>query len=149
MNQSAVLLFLALFAGAIIPIQTSLNAGLSRHLQNTGYSTLAVFSFATLTIATIMLLKQDPFPGVQKFTSVSIVQYFGGLIGLAYIFIVTWLAPKIGVGPTTGFVVVGQVVAAVVIDHYGWLNVPQITITWQRALGIVLMLAGLFLIKKQ
>jgi len=35
---------------------------------------------------------------------------------------------------------------ALVIDHFGWLGLPENPITWMRVAGIVLLAAGAWLI---
>jgi transporter family-2 protein len=43
-------------------------------------------------------------------------------------------------------VVAGQMVAAVVLDHFGLLNLPQHTASPGRFLGVILMAAGASLV---
>jgi transporter family-2 protein len=36
----------------------------------------------------------------------------------------------------------------VVIDHFGWLGLPEHPITWLRVAGVVLLISGVWLISK-
>jgi transporter family-2 protein len=45
--------------------------------------------------------------------------------------------------------VFGQLAAASVLDHFGWLDVPQIRFNWWRLGGIVLLFAGALMIQKK
>ena len=46
------------------------------------------------------------------------------------------------------FVLLGQIVAAAVIDHFGWLGAIQTAMTPKRAIGIAVMALGLYLARK-
>jgi transporter family-2 protein len=74
--------------------------------------------------------------------------YFGGFIVASYVIAITFLAPRLGVGNAICFIVTGQIFAAVLIDHFGLFGAPVQTLSWTRAAGIALMIAGLFLAKR-
>jgi transporter family-2 protein len=42
----------------------------------------------------------------------------------------------------------GQLVASILIDHYGWLGFSVQKIDFQRLLGVVLLVGGFLLIRK-
>ena len=46
-------------------------------------------------------------------------------------------------------VVCGQVVASLVLDQNGWLGYPKIEITFNRILGAIFLIIGMFLITKK
>ena len=54
----------------------------------------------------------------------------------------------IGLGNAIFFVLLGQIVAAAIIDHFGLLGAIQSAITPKRALGLVVMAVGLYLARK-
>ncbi len=45
--------------------------------------------------------------------------------------------------------VVGQLIMSAVIDHFGILNVPIVALSPNRIAGMVLLMAGLYLIQRQ
>ena len=47
-----------------------------------------------------------------------------------------------------GLVVAGQLVASLVLDHFGWLGFPQHTLSVPRAIGALLILAGVLLVRR-
>ena len=55
---------------------------------------------------------------------------------------ITWSASRIGVANAVFFVLLGQIVAAALIDHFGLFGALKSPLTWQRGIGIVLMAAG-------
>ena len=48
---------------------------------------------------------------------------------------------------TFGLVVAGQLFMAVFMDHFGLIGLPVQSFSWQRLAGIILITAGVFLIR--
>jgi transporter family-2 protein len=67
---------------------------------------------------------------------------------LFYATSVAYAAPRIGLGNAIFFVLLGQIVAAAAIDHFGWLGAIQSALTPKRVLGIAVMAVGLYLARK-
>ena len=136
-------------AGIGVAIQTGVNSQL-RHDTNNPIFT-ALISFTTGTIALLILyfgfFKTSPaFPENYDFQW---WKFIGGLMGVVYITVVVIAAPKIGAANALGFIVAGQFVAAIIIDHFGWMNLPVKSISLYRVAGIALLLAGVYLIQKK
>lgn len=148
MNNSLVYLGLAVLAGAVIPLQTSLNASLSRGLGGPGYAALAVFMVAAATMLTTAVLLKQPVPTLAQAGGVPWWSWLGGVFGALYVFLLVFLAPRLGIASVTGFVVAGQILAAVLIDHFGLLKFPVHALNPGRLAGVALLLAGLYLVKR-
>ena len=58
---------------------------------------------------------------------------------------VTWVAPKFGVGNAVFFVLLGQLVSAAAIDHFGLFTAQVSPLTFTRALGIGVMGIGVWI----
>lgn len=72
----------------------------------------------------------------------------GGFLGTAYLTGNIILAPKLGAAALVGFVVAGQVIFSVLLDHFGWLGFEQHTAGAGRLVGSGLLLVGVFLIAR-
>jgi transporter family-2 protein len=68
--------------------------------------------------------------------------WIGGLMGLTVVGAITFAQPRIGATATIGILIAGQLAMGAVIDRFGLFGVDQISISWPRALGIVLLGAG-------
>ena len=66
----------------------------------------------------------------------------------AYVCCVIILAPKIGAANTLGLVVGGQMVLAIILDHFGLLGFAQHAVNMYRVAGTILLIAGVLLIVK-
>ena len=73
--------------------------------------------------------------------------WIGGLCGATIVFGNAWLVGHIGVGVFTMSLLVGQLALSMLMEHHGWLGAPRKPITWQKIVGILLMLAGVALIR--
>ena len=66
----------------------------------------------------------------------------GGALGAAIVFSITIAGPRIGTTAVVALLIAGQLVAATVIDRYGWFGFDRVALDWPRVLGIALLAAG-------
>jgi bacterial/archaeal transporter family-2 protein len=140
---------LSILAGVAVAFQTGVNSQLRTDTNNPVLT--ALISFLVGTIALVVLyfffFRQTPmFPAEYSF---SWWKFTGGLLGVLYVTGVVIAAPRIGAANALAFIVGGQFVAAIIIDHYGWMNLPITPISLYRVAGIALLLAGVYLIQKK
>jgi transporter family-2 protein len=139
---------LSLLAGIAVAIQTGVNSQLRTDTNNPILT--ALISFGVGTIALIILYfgffhRSPEFPPGYTFEW---WKFTGGLLGVLYVTGVVIAAPRIGAANALGFIVAGQFIAAIIIDHYGWMGLPIKAISWYRISGIAMLLAGVYLIQK-
>lgn len=130
-------------AGLGIPVMASLNSGLGARLGNPVLAATFLFTLALGITVVVLLFQMKPITA----TIASVPPYFfaGGVFVAFYVLAVSWIAPKIGVGNAIVLVLLGQLVASAVIDHFGWLGLPRSSLSPIRSLGIGLMMLGVFL----
>jgi transporter family-2 protein len=149
MKSDIIFLVLALITGALIPIQAATNTAFSKSIGNPLITGLVVFIVGLVGMILFILLSRTSFPARQQLTSAPLYGYLGGIIVATYVVMITILVPKIGVGPAIGLIVTGQIICAVVIDHFGLFNVAVRSISLTRAAGVLLMIGGIYLIMKK
>jgi bacterial/archaeal transporter family-2 protein len=146
MKTSWLLMLLALVSGALIPVQAAANAALSKSIRgNVPFSALALFVIAGAVTVLALVVAREPIPDVASLRAAPWWSYVGGLIVAFYVFSITFLAPRIGVGTAISLVVTGQILAALTIDHFGLLRSLTFPLSPIRLLGAVLMGIGVFL----
>jgi transporter family-2 protein len=131
-------------AGFGIPVMAALNGALGVKLHSPALATSILFLVGGVVSIGYLFLSG----GMSKSSPVEstpIYFYFGGFFVIFYILSITWAAPKFGVGNAVCFVLLGQLISLVIIDHYGLLGAPQTTVSIQRLIGLVLMVAGVFM----
>lgn len=75
--------------------------------------------------------------------------WVGGILGSFNIAASIFLVPKLGALSLIMAIVGGQIIAAIVFDHFGIMGYPKISVTSWRLLGCLLVMAGLFLAMKK
>lgn len=149
MKSQIGLILLALLAGAFVPLQTGANAMLSKGLGNGVLSTLVVFIVAAITTLVFLLLGKPLVPSLGQLTQITWYSWvLGGVLGAGYIYLLIYTSPKLGMAGTVGFVVGGQLIVAILFDHFGWMNFVPHAINWKRIAGVMLLIAGVIIIKK-
>ncbi|MEH6685376.1 MAG: DMT family transporter [Qipengyuania sp.] len=133
-------------AGLGIPVFAALNAGLGQQLGGPVAATAVTFAIG-FVIATAVLVFTG-FPAASTFTFERPWLWIGAVVMLFYATSVAYSAPRIGLGNAIFFVLLGQIVAAAIIDHFGLLGSIQSAITPKRALGLAVMAFGLYLARK-
>ena len=132
--------------GIGIPIFAAANGALGRGLDHPVGA--LVISFAVgLAIALAMLAFSEPLP-LSRLSDIAPPYFFGVMFLVCYVLAVTYFAPRIGLGNAVFFVLLGQLVAAAVIDHFALLNATQFAMTPRRAFGIAVMAFGVWLAKR-
>jgi transporter family-2 protein len=70
------------------------------------------------------------------------------MLGAFYVASSTVVAAELGTASLLGLALAGQLATALVIDHFGWLGMPEHPITWVRAAGVLLLASGVWLITR-
>jgi transporter family-2 protein len=134
-------------AGIGIPVMAALNAGLGRQLASPAAATFVLYCIGVVLAFGVMMVAGG-FPAAEKLQGIRPWFYTGAVFVVFYIVAVTWSAPRIGIGNAIFFVLLGQLVAAAAIDHYGLWGAAQSSITWRRVIGIAVMGFGVYLARK-
>ena len=150
-QQSFTIAATIMFATGIgIPILAALNGGLGRTLGSPAGATAILFAVG-LALALLVLAgvaASAGMPDWSRLGAVSVPEFFGAGFMVCYILAITTFGPRIGVGNAIFFVLLGQLVAAAAIDHYGLMGAAQFGLTAKRLAGIALMAGGIWLAKR-
>ena len=135
-----------LVVGMGIPVTAALNSVLGTHLGSPVAASTILFAIGF--VVTALILAFVGLPPSSAFSGAPLWSYAAVLRVVAYVLSVTWSAPRIGVGNAIFFVLLGQLIAAATIDHFGLFGALKTTLTAKRALGLVVMALGVYLAKK-
>lgn len=147
MNGNLVYALLAAGAGACIAIQASANGKLRVNLGEPWFP--AFFSICgtfVTAVAAMLLLRPDP-PATEAVRNTQWWNWVGGPLGAAIVLAGAALAPRLGAAAFIAFVVGGQLLCSVVLDHFALMGLPEQPVTWGRLLGAGLVVAGMLCIK--
>jgi len=141
-------IFLAVLAGMMMPTQAAVNNKLA---GSVGSPVLAAFiSFLVGTIALFLYIAASgiPFGNLLSAKDASIVAWSGGLLGAFFVAATVTLVPRLGVALTFSLLIAGQMLVTLVIDHFGFLDVPVKEVNLPRLLGVTFITVGVILIRK-
>ena len=133
--------------GVGIPILAALNGALGARIGAPAAAALVLFLVAVLVSGAAVTLSGN-WRALGGVAAQPPHLLLGGVLVAFYVLSITWVAPRFGVGNAVFFVLLGQLVAAGVIDHFGLFGARQSSLTAQRAAGIALMAVGVLLARK-
>lgn len=140
---------LPVFAGVAITIQSGINSQLRTQLQHPLLAAFISFVVGTVALAILLLFAKDTMPAMSTYSNIEWYKYAGGLLG-AFVVTVTLIAvAEIGAGNMFVLVVAGQLITAVLMDHYGVLGMKSNPVNIQKIIGIVLLVAGAWMVNKK
>ena len=140
-------LIIVFIIGAVLPLQISFNAILAKHI--TGVWAAATSSFVSAIFLVILgVVMRVPLPSLSSVSSAPAYVWLGGFIGALYVGGSAILAPKIGITVFLALVIIAQLIASAIIDHFGIFGFEQQTITLGRVAGLILLFVGFILVRK-
>jgi transporter family-2 protein len=140
---------LALLAGVCVSVQLGVNAQLRQEVTNPVISALISFSVGTIALCIYVLgTSRQALPSLELVRSIAWWKWTGGILGVIYITTAIVVGPRIGAANFISLVVAGQLLAAVLFDHFGYVGFPVHPATVYRLLGVLLIVAGVYLIQK-
>jgi transporter family-2 protein len=138
---------LALLAGAMLPIQAGVNAELARIVGHPVRSALVSFAVGTGALLFLAFALTGPSWPWSRMLQAPWWVYVGGLLGAVYVVGVIALAPRLGALLAFALVIAGQLLASLLLDHFGLLY-PRHPVDLPRLLGAVLLLLGVLLFRR-
>lgn len=145
MNNFLTYSLVMLIAGLGIPVMATLNGGLGSKLESPALAATILFSVGLL-VAVVYLLSTEGLPTSIYLPNTPWYFYLGGFFVMFYILSITWVVPHFGVSNAVSFVLLGQLIAMSVIDHYGLLGAAQYSLNLQRIAGLLLMAVGVYMV---
>lgn len=134
-------------AGAMLPVQAGLNNLMGKALASPSWAVLISFFVGTLAMLIYVAITKQGLAW-QNFKDVPKVTWVAGVLGAIYVTSVVLAFPKLGAALTFGLIVAGQLTISLLLDHFKILVPMAHSINLYRLLGIVLIIAGVVLIRK-
>jgi len=144
--MSALPYALALVCGIALTVQIGANDALRGQLGGSaGAAALASFLVGTVALGAYLIAARSPWPSRLDLHAVPGWAWSSGVLGAFYVASATVIGPRLGATAFLSLVILGQLLAAVVIDHFGWIGFPQHALSATRGIGALLLLAGVLL----
>jgi transporter family-2 protein len=141
-------IILAIVAGMAMPTQATVNSRLAESVSSPVLAAFISFAVGTVALFGYILLTGIPLSQLANSKNAPTVAWIGGFLGAFFVAIMATVVPKIGVALTFSLAIGGQMLVTLLIDHFGWLGVPEKPINMWRVLGAAFITVGVILIRK-
>jgi len=144
------LIALIALSGIGLPVEDALNAQLRSTVKSPILGALISFLVGAIVLG---VLTASGVMGQGKLSDLGKTHWWvwvgGGLLGAFAVTIGLIGIPKVSAGIVIAATVFGQLIAAVIIDHFGWLGVPRVPLNpWRIAGAGGLFVSALLMQKK-
>ena len=143
---------LSILSGLALTLQAGLNGQLREKFGNPVISSLISFFVGTIVLLFVYIFlvanKTYSFPKTENISGLRIWMFFGGFLGAFYLFTTIFASAKIGFSNMFSLIICGQILLAVLFDHFGILTKTIHEINPPRILGTILLVSGVYIIQK-
>ena len=147
MNAATVTLVLALIAGFLMAVQAPTNAILGKASGSPVVAAFISFVVGTLALGAVAAASSGRFLA-PELKAVPWYAWLGGFYGAFFVAIAAFGAPKIGVGPLLTAAIGGQLIGAILLDHFGMLGLSRQPVSLEKVAGVALVLFGAWLVRR-
>ncbi len=148
MSNTYLYLLIALVAGAMMPTQAATNNKMAAVIGSPILAAFISFVVGTIALFLYALLSGETLASLAEARNAPPVAWLGGFLGAFFVASAVMLVPRIGVAMTFSLIIAGQMIVTLVIDHFGLLGVPVKEVSLARIGGILLITAGVILIRR-
>ncbi len=141
------LLAMALISGALMPLQAGINGLLAKEVSSALNAATISFVVGALALLILALIQRDSV-SFETFKGLQWWHWAGGLLGAFFVFTAAFVAPRIGALLFMALVLLGQLSSAVFLDHQGWVGYKEIPINLGKIAGLMLILGGVWVIRR-
>lgn len=139
-----VYLIIALAAGVALATQSAINTQLAKAMSGEAViATFISFAVGTIVLFFIAWVKTDLWGNLSGIPSQPWWKLIGGILGAVVVFTTVLLAPKLGITAMLFFIIVGQLITATTIDHFGLIGMPIREVNITKLIGLIIVAFGL------
>lgn len=135
--------------GAALAMQVGMALTMKSHVGSPMAAALVNFGVGSLFLLVTVAFGRGSLATLAQAGSAPWWAWCAGILGGFYIAASAAFGPVLGGATFLALIVAGQMIAALALDHYGWLGFPVRPIDAWRVAGAVLVIAGMFLLARQ
>ena len=136
-------------AGLTITTQAGVNSQLKVAVNNPWIAAFISFVVGTVLLGLVILTTKQQVPTFAQLKGIELYKYSGGLLGAFFVTVIIFTVQRIGSANVFALVIAGQLLVALLYDHFGMFGFRQSEINWVKLLGVALLIAGAYLINKK
>ncbi|MCS3902047.1 transporter family-2 protein [Methylohalomonas lacus] len=147
-TATPVFLLISVGAGMLVPYQAAMNGLLSKYLHHPLQASAINFVGGALFLAVILLCLQPALPAAESLRKIPWYLFFGGMLGVLFVTGSLLAVPQIGGTAFLAAMLTGQMAGAVILDHFGFFDVPVQSVSLTRLGGLLLLALGVYLVQR-
>jgi transporter family-2 protein len=128
-------------AGALLPLQALINGRLGGHLGSPFWAAALQNLVGAACMLGVVAALRPALPSGGQLAGVPPWAWVGGALGMIYVVVALLAAPRLGAGPAMSGIILGQLVSALLLDHFGVLHERR-PIDVTAVAGVLLLAAG-------
>lgn len=138
-----VAVFMGLLAGVAVTLQGPMIGMIGERMGNLESVFIIHLSGTILSGIPLLVLRGG---ALGEWRSLPWYTFFAGGFGMVIVGTISVVLPRIGAAGIFTLIVVGQIVMAVIVDHFGWFSSPVRPADLMRILGILVIMLGTWLV---
>jgi transporter family-2 protein len=140
------LILIGVLGGVAVGLQTPFAGAISQRVGGAA-SSLIIHASGAVISALVLLVRGGE--QIGSWRSLPWYMWLAGGLGVVLYLTLSVTFPRLGATATIVLVILGQLLAGLVIDHFGFLGVTVRSIDGGRVLGAAALLVGAYLILRQ
>jgi len=143
--QIWLVILIGLIGGIAVGVQSPIAGAMGQRVGGVASSFIIHVSGAIFSGLFLLLRGGEK---IKDWTTLPWYMLIAGIFGLTLYLTINVTLPRLGSTMMVALIIVGQLVAGVVIDHFGLLGVVTRHIDLPRALGVVILVLGAYLVAR-
>ncbi|MGX4599985.1 DMT family transporter [Faecalimicrobium sp. JNUCC 81] len=136
---------ISVFTGALLALMVSLNGTVGKASGN--YASSVIIHIIGLVGIIIVLIATKS--KIKNLKGIPFYMFTGGLIGVLTVIFSNISFAKLGVSLTISLGLFGQLITSIIIDHFGYFNLPVNKFNKKKIIGFVIIILGIFVMTIQ
>jgi transporter family-2 protein len=143
-------LLVAAASGALIPVQAAVNSKMRGFVGQPLYSTFINFGVGTILLGAVLAAVPAANDGGswKRATEAPWWSWTGGVLGIIFVTATVMVVRHTGQATFSVALLAGQMIGALLLDHYGWLGTDVREINGSRLLGVAFLIVAVWLMQK-
>lgn len=135
---------LTFLIGIVLTVHLAMNGKVGDALNNPRVGNALFWCVGALT-AIVIGLSGWQAGALRPLRDINPILLGAGILGACLVFGIAFLIPRIGAARLTLIMLSGQILAGLVLSHFGWLGSPRNPISARAITGTLVMFAGVIL----
>ena len=145
LSGTITVILIGLIGGIAVGLQGPMSGAMSQRVGPLG-SSLIIHLGGAIVSAVLLLFAGGV--NIAKLRELPLPFFFAGCFGVVLYLTFAYTLPRVGVTMTTALLILAQMSIGLLLDQFGWLGVPQHSISVIRLSGVAALLLGAYLVAR-